>query len=366
MKNARVDGRAVLGLIALLFLTSCANPGVPLPPELELPRRVGDLHAARKGNQVTLTWSVPSETMDHQTIRHLGPTRVCRTFDPASGDCNAIAEISPPSVLPPTKSKNGKPVPKVQASYTDTLPATIQQEHPTDLLTYAVSVLNSSGRSAGSSNTVQIPAAPTLPPPLNLQAEVRSDGIALHWTNPAAPNVAGVHFTVRIHRHLDGVQADVIAGEVPLTGTQQEWLDQAFEWEKKYRYHVAVLTTASRAGSPDIQVEGEDSSAVQVFAHDVFPPAVPSGLQAVASGAGQKPFIDLIWAPVPDADLAGYNVYRHEEGAAPVKVNTEPVKTPAYRDADVKSGHQYTYSVSAVDLRANESAHSDEASEKMP
>jgi fibronectin type 3 domain-containing protein len=105
---------------------------------------------------------------------------------------------------------------------------------------------------------------------------------------------------------------------------------------------------------------------VRVFAHDVFPPAVPSGLQAVFSGAGQQPFIDLIWAPDTDADLAGYNIYRHEAGTAEQKINSELVKTPAFRDTNVAAGHTYLYSVSAIDFRGNESAHSPEASESVP
>lgn len=67
-----------------------------------------------------------------------------------------------------------------------------------------------------------------------------------------------------------------------------------------------------------------------------------------------------------DVDLDGYNIYRHEEGARPVKVNAEPVKTPAYRDAAVVSGKNYFYSVSAVDVRGNESARSEETSETVP
>ena len=113
-------------------------------------------------------------------------------------------------------------------------------------------------------------------------------------------------------------------------------------------------------------VEGDDSPTAKVFADDVFPPAVPSGLQAVFSGPGQAAFIDLIWASVTDVDLDGYNVYRHEEGAVPVKVNSERLKTPAYRDESVVSGKKYFYSVSAVDLRGNESARSEEANEAVP
>jgi fibronectin type 3 domain-containing protein len=89
-------------------------------------------------------------------------------------------------------------------------------------------------------------------------------------------------------------------------------------------------------------------------------------LQAVFSGPGQQPFIDLIWAPVTDADLEGYNVYRHEDGAAAVKLNATPVRMPAFRDTLVKAGKKYSYSVSAVDQRGNESARSEAADESVP
>jgi len=118
-----------------------------------------------------------------------------------------------------------------------------------------------------------------------------------------------------------------------------------------------------------VQVEGDDSPVIRVVAHDIFPPSVPAGLQAAYSGEGQKPFIDLIWAPVASADLAGYNIYRREANSAkgrPTKLNAELVKSPSYRDAEVSSGKTYIYSVSAVDVRGNESARSDEASEPVP
>ena len=70
--------------------------------------------------------------------------------------------------------------------------------------------------------------------------------------------------------------------------------------------------------------------------------------------------------PVTAADLEGYNVYRHEAGGVPVKVNTEPIRMPAFRDVQVVSGKKYFYSVSAMDQRGNESAQSEEASESVP
>jgi fibronectin type 3 domain-containing protein len=48
------------------------------------------------------------------------------------------------------------------------------------------------------------------------------------------------------------------------------------------------------------------------------------------------------------------------------KLNSEPVRSPAYRDFAVTSGKTYTYAVSAVDVRGNESQRSAETSESVP
>jgi hypothetical protein len=149
----------------------------------------------------------------------------------------------------------------------------------------------------------------------------------------------------------------LIAGEVP--ASDSSFLDRNIDWEQHYTYRVAGITQVKLAGKEPVEVEGDDSPPVEVFTHDIFPPATPTGLQAVYSGVGQKPFIDLTWAPNLESDLAGYNVYRHEAGAS-------PVKTPSFRDTTVAPGHQYFYSVAAVDEHGNESGRSEEASERVP
>ena len=141
--------------------------------------------------------------------------------------------------------------------------------------------------------------------------------------------------------------------------------DTTIEWQMHYEYWITPVTFWQNGGSKG-EIEGEDSPVVSVFANDVFPPAVPTGLQAVSSGTAQQPFIDLTWTPSTEPDLAGYNVYRHVGSEAPVKINAELIKTPAFQDAHVQSGTKYFYSVSAVDLRANESAKSAETAETVP
>jgi len=271
-----------------------------------------------------------------------------------------VAQVPPP----PRPSQPSQPP---SLLFTDTLPPAIQEQNPTGDVTYAVEVLNRDGRSAGLSNRVTVPAGRTLPPPSDFRAELTANGVEFTWTSAATlVTLPGVRYRYRIYRHDEGTGKDAIAAEEP-TGEAglMHAQDSSFDWEKTYLYRITSVTVVSRPGG-EAQVEGEDSPTVQIVAHDVFPPAVPSGLQAVYSGEGQKPFIDLIWAPGTDADLAGYNVYRREAEGVPAKLNSELVKSPSYRDSAVTTGKKYFYSVSAVDVRANESARSEEANESVP
>jgi hypothetical protein len=197
---------------------------------------------------------------------------------------------------------------------------------------------------------------------------VTGQGVVLHWTSDISQtDSAPAHYLYRVYRRLEGGQEQTLAGQVPAGSDRTlTFIDSNIEWEQTYEYHAETVTMIASDNKPEVRVEGDDTPEVKVFAHDTFPPAVPSGLQAVSSGPGQKTFVDLVWAPVSDVDLDGYNIYRHEEGAAPMKLNAEPLKTPAYRDSTVSSGKTYFYSVSAVDVRRNESAHSEEASEVVP
>ena len=244
----------------------------------------------------------------------------------------------------------------------------MMSDSPAAFANYALEVLNQNGHGAGLSNQVRVPMAHTLPPPLNCEAKLTRDGVVLSWSAIAAPSLqVGVHNIYRVHRYGVGKDERVLVGELPL-GNAQDFLltDSNIEWGKTYEYRAQTVTLINVPVKPQIEVEGDDTNGLKVFADDVFPPAVPSSLQAVFSGPGQKAFIDLVWAPVTDADLAGYKVYRSEDGGPFAKINSELARAPAYRDTQVQAGKHYTYAVTSVDLRGNESARSEPASESVP
>jgi len=370
-----------------VLLAGCAQTGPPLPPSLELPKPPADLRAVRKGDRVTLSWSEPTLTTDRQSVRYIGPTLICRSVENEITQCGNPAALLPAPPAGPhkavaprrheRKSASEKAAPQV---HIDTLPANMLRPDPSAELTYAVEVLNRHARGAGLSNRVHVPAVVTLPPPSDLSASLNGDGVELTWTSAgemqklfsdlSGTSSSGLQMRYRVYRREESSGKDAVAGEVSLPQRGAiHFTDAGFEWENSYLYRVTTVTIIKRADS-EVQVEGDDSAPVRVVAHDVFPPSVPTGLQAAYSGEGQKPFIDLIWAPVTNSDLAGYNVYRSEtgggEGEKMVKVNSELVKSPAYRDSGIESGKSYTYSVSTVDVRGNESGRSEETSEVVP
>ncbi len=359
--------RTFIVAAAVLCLAGCGTPGAPRPPSLRLPATVRDLAAGRQGSTVTLTWSEPQRTTDGETIRALGPTLVCMGVNdfPMTHCDQMVADLSL-NEYAPCAPQIGK-----LASCQVALSTDIQQQNPRGQATYAIEVLNTNGRSAGLSNQVRVPTAPTLPAPEKVTARVLPDAIEITATGVqrfAAP--PGTTFAFHLYRHEQGSRSEVDLGaesaHTEMGGAYTvQFQDRTFEWEKTYVYRVAEVTTVSLPDGAIVDVKGDPSPDVTVVAHDIFPPAAPQGLQAVASGVGQQPFVDLTWAPNTEADVAGYNVYRHEQGQPAVKINSALVKTPSYRDANVQRGKTYFYSVSAVDLRNNESTKSGETSEAV-
>jgi hypothetical protein len=368
--------RFLLMMCALGALAGCGTPGAPAPPSLELPRAVEDLTATRKGNAVTLSWTPASRTTEGRNVRlkKLGPTVICRAINefPMFKCAQNAGQVAP---VPPRETAGEEKTPPPKAEFTDHLPPELQQSFPSGFAAYAVEARNWRGRSAGLSNQVKVPLAPVLPPPLQVGAEVTAEGVVLTFRCPdAAPPSSALRYGCRVYRQQKGAKTSAVTADVPhgdpsceAEGGMCLVTDHSFTWEESYAYWVCPVTEVLQNGQKVAEVQGENSPSVEVFAHDIFPPGVPSGLEAVGSGVGQKLFVDLSWTPDTEADLAGYDVFRLEPGGANwAKINAQLVAAPAFRDENVLPGHIYIYSVSAVDLRGNESARSESASETLP
>jgi hypothetical protein len=359
---------AVVSVALLAFVSGCGTPGAPLPPSLDLPDRVTDLSATRAGNRVSLAWTMPKRNTDRIPLKGTIEVEICR-----QQGRNFSATLCEPA-------GKVRVAPATTGTFIETLPVAVTAGPPRELI-YHVELKNGRGRSAGLSNEAIVVAGEAPPPVTGLTAEVRRGGVILRW-EPVDPGAS-----IRLHRTLltpaktKPSTGPLASSSVPIeesllvnadhaAALPAQALDNSIIVGNMYEYRAQRIVRIP-VGDQTIELAGEVSPPIRVEAADVFPPAVPQGLVAVATGgdakAGTSPSVDLNWQPNTEPDLAGYDVYRRDEMTAWQRVSGgTPVPGPAYHDDHVLPGHTYRYSVSAVDRGAHESGRSAETTETVP
>ena len=352
MRSTSFPQRRLLHLPLLYLLSGCGAVGNPQPPSLGIPKPVQDLSLQRAGDTVTLSWTRPSQTTDLLKFRKPVTIRVCRALGNAPPkQCAPITEIHLPAL---TGANAGAPE---QLGWKDILKPDIQDPHGS--ASYAVEALNERGASAGLSNIVRVALTPAPPIPENLHLELLPEGVRLSWNTPAEAIAYPTGFVVNRQSHES--PKDSVSISLSNRSSQAAYIDQKIDWEKHYIY--SMHSTMAADGFTTVS---QETPAAEIFTHDTFPPAAPSGLQAVFSETSGRQFIDLTWNANTERDLAGYNVFRGRSPGNRSKLNTQILQIPSFRDPSVLPGEAYYYSVTAVDLRGNESEPSPFATETVP
>ena len=351
-------------MAAFLAIAGCGMPSAPLPPTLNLPERVTDLAAARSGNQVALTWTMPKQNTDKMLLKGDVRVRVCRR-EAAAAPCVTAGSLNL--------------APGAAGAFTAALPAGLASGSPR-VLTWFVELNNDKGRSAGLSNPAPVLAGKAPPPLTGLTAAMAPNGVVLRWMpvaddeeSPAPVRILRKLLTPTAEKPQQGPLAPPpepveVTLLVPAGVAPGRALDKDIRFGETYEYRAQRVARVTVAGQT-LELAGALSPPLTIHAVNVFPPAIPTGLAAIANPAanGEPASIDLSWRPDTEANLAGYIVYRREDGAPWQRISpAEPVAGPAFHDANVLPGHIYLYSVSAVDRDGLESARSAEAEESVP
>jgi hypothetical protein len=352
----------------VVLLAGCGTPGAPQPPSLNLPDPITDLSAVRTGSQVSLTWTMPRRNTDKLPLKTNIPAHVCRREDVSDGsivECVSVGEL--------------QLAPGVDGSFTDTLPAQLAGGAPR-ALNYYVELKNRKGRSAGLSNAATVLAGQAPAPVAGLAAEVRKIGVVLRWVPDSSGDVIRLRRTLLTPSPAKPPSGSLPAAPEPIeqnlliesnaSAPGAQALDKNITLGNTYEYRAQRLVRESVRGET-VELDGELSAPIRVQALDVFPPAVPVGLAAVATApdvaSGTQASIDLSWQPNTEADLAGYEVYRREDTTPWQRISgDQAVVGPAFHDDSVLPGHTYRYGVSAVDKGGRESGRSEEAQETVP
>ncbi len=350
----------------VVMLAGCGLAANPRPPTLWLPKPVRDLQAARVGDTVQLRWTMPRHTTDNVELR--GPQRAQLCWIQPQGQNLAFSKKQC------RVAGNGSFEPDKPAQFAASLPAELKQGTP-GAVAFFVELENPAGKTAGPSNAAWAAAGAAPPGVTGLELQAVQDGVVLHWVE-AAPQP---DMTMRIQRTLvippkapkpnerNGApppQEQTL--EVDLSGGDPGGaLDHDASLDHIYRYTAQRVQHVTLDGRM-LELAGAPSQPVMIDAKDVFPPAVPQGLVAVADD--QAHAIALSWRPDTAPDLAGYVVYRRDRTAEMEweRISGQaPVVPPSFEDRNVTVGHQYAYAVSAVDRDGNESTRSAPVTEAL-
>lgn len=173
--------------------------------------------------------------------------------------------------------------------------------------------------------------------PAGLSAVAGDGFVELSWAAGEEADLAGY----RLYR--DG---EILAAALEEITYRDEAVDNA----TTYSYTVTAFDTSAN--------ESAASAPAAATPEDATPPAAPTGLQAEENIG----VVDLDWDDNSEPDLAGYNLYRDDELLA------AELAESSFSDTAVTDGDTYTYTVTAIDRSANESAPSSpvEATPQLP
>jgi hypothetical protein len=379
-------------LLSVAATLACGKKGDPQPPLPRGPHAVSDLVVEQEGDDAVLTFTFPDRLLTGAPLTDLSSIEVYRVIKPSA----ALTE--------PRRGGGGGPVSSVPSSsgvgvihlpgegarreatnerlaerafynearraavlsiaaiaehtrgasviYRDPLSALWARGSGTDPIAYAVISVRRNGEKSPVSNIVTLtpavaPGAPTLTGALPEEGR-----LCLEWLAPET-DVLGQPAAIagyRVYRRsLSEDEYGPPLNAAPVKGTS--FVDATAPYGVPLVYTVRAVLE----GNP--KVEGLPAEELPIVFADVYPPPAPTRVDALSEGN----LVRLLWDPVDAPDLAGYLVFRSQDGGAPERLTKEPLTDPFFTDETARQGGRYRYSVRAIDRNGNQSAPSPEA-----
>jgi hypothetical protein len=361
-------------LVGCALATGCASPGEPNARHPVVPTTVSDLAAQQSGDSFILRFTLPARSADRAPLAEHPAVEIYRAKLPAGAAPDKKAPwrlaYTIPSELVDRYLKDDR------VEFHDPLTPDDFAGAAGSAVAYKVRTRETRARASADSNVVLARAYPPPEAPSDVEAAVMEVVIEISWTAPAVASHAQPAYVYRVYRAdaesaaPDKAEAGKLRVKVPFTLLGQteatQFQDRKFEFGRTYVYSVRSV---AQYGSDTVESDQPESSMAAVMARDVFPPAAPTGIEVAVIPAtpGMPSYVELSWAISPEADLAGYSVYRGEdENSSGERISTEILLSPAFRDMSVQPGRRYFYRVSALDRAGNESPKSSATAVDVP
>lgn len=265
----RLPWRTLL-VVGLLPLAACGKRGDPLPPFPLTPQAITGFTVSQRGDHLEATGVAPRTTTSGQPLR-VFEIEFLRAD--AEGDLEKVAQKQRVRVAPGETFHQTWPLPAAGTSVR--IAARAIHRGQRSILTPPV--------------TLAVAAPPSAPTALT--ASLEAGAVVLGWTGGP----------VRVYRKGQGGAYDAPLDPKPTADAT--YRDTRVAANDSWCYVVRAV-----AGTEPL-VESPPSPEACVSVRDVFAPAAPTGVAALAvSGV-----VDVSWSPSTEADLAGYRIYRSED-----------------------------------------------------
>ena len=404
------SARAILLLClaaAGLAVSGCGKKGPPLAPLARVPARVMDLGIRRTGDEVAITFTIPSANIDETRPADIGRVDVYAYTAMAPSDVRdprrmtlvgSVQVQRPPEPVPEdqTKKKPAAPPPPPEPGEAQGAVVTVTEALTADMLVpvppdqkvrvppqveavswfgtplaspltgpvamaearryYVAYGVSRGGNRGPASARAGVPLGAPPAAPIQPRLEHTEGGIVVNWAVPPAarlpyqePAEGGVLKATTRGMEPAPQPAYLVyrvspAGPARLTEKPVTALTHT---DAGVEYGVERCYDVRMVTTEGATVvESAPSPPACITPSDTFPPPAPATLAAVA-GEGA---ISLIWEGVDAADLAGYLVLRGDAPSGELQPLFEaPIRESTYRDATAKPGVRYVYAVVAVD-----------------
>jgi hypothetical protein len=373
MSRAAAPVAFVFCFLACALASGCAAPGDPKPRHSVVPAAIIDLAARQFGSVIALTFSLPQQSTDHQSLAEPPTIEIYRA---------ALAPGATADQKTPWRLVYTIPSERVDSylsgdriEFRDPLTPDDLARPAGSLLAYRVRTRVVKSRASDDSNVFTARIYPPPEAPRDPHVSVTETAIVVSWTellnNGASSATAGYRvYRAEIESAEEPAAQDLsqlkLKSPATLEGSPSspEFRDTHFEFGHTYLYTVRAV-----AQFDGDSIESADSAPAIAMARDTFPPAAPQGLEAaIVSATSQAPaYVELSWGISSEGDLAGYHVYRSDRDDTPgERVDREILSSPTFRDISVASGRRYFYRVAAVDRAGNESPLSSRVQIEVP
>jgi uncharacterized protein len=212
---------------------------------------------------------------------------------------------------------------------------------------YYIAAIDVSGNEGASEKSL-IEVKDILPPatPQNVQAKPDTGRIVLSWSRNKELDLMG-YYVYRAIKKTEKTKFLLINAD-PLKDTTYTQVF-AKNASNLFSFKVVAVDTSYNNSPP--------SEIVSAKMPDATPPLPP----IIKNVLVKNDTALVLWISNPDADLAGYALFRYEEGSSTkVKIGPQPIAPSVQSFSDVlKSAGKFYYQLQAIDSSGNVSPHSD-------